>query len=98
MAYALKGQSHENIMIFEVYRMKKKIGAMPGTLFHFFSYKTEQYIKLFILELFSCCMFFLSWILNSRVWANDFFLLGRGRGAGRKSNRRCLSATRHTND
>jgi hypothetical protein len=44
MAFALKGQSHENIMIFEVYRMKKKIGAMPSTLFYLFSlqYSTVQ--------------------------------------------------------
>jgi hypothetical protein len=48
MAYALKGQSHENIMILEVYRMKKKIVAMPGTLFYLFflQYRTVhiQYI------------------------------------------------------
>jgi hypothetical protein len=61
------------------------IGALPcpelfSIYFCNFPYNTVHTVLIFIVELFSCWMFYLSWVLNYCFWANNFFLLGRGGG------------------
>jgi hypothetical protein len=57
------------------------IGALPGTLFIYFLMSLTIH-TLFFLGMFSCwgCSFFLSWVSDSCIWANNFLPAGPREG------------------